>query len=615
MITQRKPHFYSTRYAQALPVHSGQRALFFLWHAAVLLGSSAVFSMLSLLLSFGNYDWGVFVGYFAAPQIILLNTLPVLLLELLLFFVLGRMGFAALFTALVVLLSSAGNYFKIAFRFEPFVFRDIDAVSAGLKIVSNYHLFWNNRLVIVVVVGLLCVAACFLLARGQFRWRSRVAGALLVVLSLFPLWRYVYSDRDIYYRVSHANSYLGNVTAQNNYICAGFVYPFLFSITDRQDIKPDGYDVEEARTLHSAYEDATIPEDRRVNILVYQLESFCDLEAQGLSGIDPAVYAPLRVLEEETLHGILFSNTFGGGTIDSERCFLTGSYGMQTYTRSAPSYARYLSEQGYFVTGCHPNVPDFYNRLNVMRYLGMERFDLIGTAGSPVTQAWQRDEVFFPETIRVFREALQGEQPVFSFNISMQGHSPYSDDTPETLFWQGEGVSAGCLNTVNHYLASVAETQQMLSAALDELRGETEPVVVLFYGDHCPFLNNYNYYSELGLNQLDKSTPEELVAYYGTPWLLWANDAAKPYLAQELSGEGGILSPGYLMSLVFDALGWEGSAFMQFTRSVRELLPVVSSNGYVLENGVLSDSPSETALELLHQYAELQFYLRDSYPR
>ena len=92
-----------------------------------------------------------------------------------------------------------------------------------------------------------------------------------------------------------------------------------------------------------------------------------------------------------------------------------------------------------------------------------------------------------------------------------------------------------------------------------------------------------------------------------------AFQAAKPYLQKELRGEGPMLSPGYLLNVVFECLGWKGSAFMQFTETVRSSLPVVSSNGYVLENGVLSGSPSDEARALLREYSYVQFYLRDSF--
>ena len=613
MIKERIGAFFSARSAGDLPP-GGQRGAFLGLQLLSPLFNAVLFSLLSLCLAFGNYDWGVFLGYFTAPSIFLLNTLPVLLLELLLLFLFGRHGPAALVTALLVLLPSIGNYFKIRFRFEPFVFADVDAIGAGLSIAREYPLGLNNRLILAIVLAGLCLLLTFLCVRGRLPRAVRAVGALLVLLSLFPLWRFVYSDKEVYFRTTHANSYLGNLTPQHDFISAGFVYPFLYSITDRSETAPADYDPAEAAACLAGFADEDIPAERRVHLLVLQLESFTDLEAKGLCGVSPEVYAPLRALEQESLHGVMIANTFGGGTINAERCLLSGSYGMQSYTRDAPSYVRYLASQGYRVVGCHPNRPDFYNRVNVNRYLGFERFDFIGTEGSPVTREWQRDAVFIPEVFRLFRELLHGGEPVFSFNISYQGHSPYNDaglDAAESL-WQSTEASEQTWYTINNYLASVAETQRLLLDGLETLRGEDEPVLVLIYGDHNPFLNREEVYTEAGMS-LDHSTEQGLLDYYGTPWLLWANDAAAPLLREELAGEGPTLSPGFLLNLVFDKLGWKGSAFMQFTGTIRDVLPVVSSNGYVMENGVLSASPSEEARALLNTYSSVQFYLRENY--
>ena len=615
MIKDRTVGIFSAHSARELSPGRGRRLAFFCLQLLSPLLNAVLISLLSLFLAFGNYDWGVFLGYFSAPSIFLLNTLPVLLLELLLLFLFGRHGPAALGTALLVLLPSVGNYFKLRFRFEPFVFRDLESISAGLKIAGQYPLSLNHRLILVIILTLLCLLFTFLCVRGRFSRFTRVAGILLILLSLFPLWRFVYSDKELYFETTHANGYLGNITAQNDFVSAGFVYPFLFSITDRYDVAPEGYDPAEAEAAIAAFSDAEIPAEKRVNLLVLQLESFTDLEAKGLAGVSPAVYAPLRALEAESLHGVLIANTFGGGTIDSERCLLSGSYGIQSYTGDAPSYVRYLASQGYAVGGCHPNRPDFYNRVNVDRYLGFERYDFIGTEGSPLTREWQRDEVFIPGVFQRFREQLAGEEPVFSFDVSYQCHSPYRDDglDGDAVLWQApEGISETSFYVINNYLASLAETQRLLLDGLDTLREEAEPVLVLIYGDHSPFLNEEAVYRESGL-RLDTSTEQGIIEYYGTPWLLWANEAAKPYLQKELRGEGPMLSPGYLLNVVFECLGWQGSAFMQFTDTIRAVLPVVSSNGFVSENGALSFSPSEEAQALLRTYSFVQFYLRDSF--
>jgi hypothetical protein len=44
---------------------------------------------------------------------------------------------------------------------------------------------------------------------------------------------------------------------------------------------------------------------------------------------------------------------------------------------------------------------------------------------------------------------------------------------------------------MNNYLWSMMDTAQRMMQLLDELRNEEESVVVLLYGDHKPWLGDY----------------------------------------------------------------------------------------------------------------------------
>ena len=591
-----------------------QRRLWRCWNAAALLLSSAFLCALCLSFAVGVYDWGPFFGYFRHPLIFLLNWLPVLLLQGLLYALFNRQWAAFLGSAAVFLFASLGNYFKLKFRDEPFTFHDMSSIRAGLSVAGDYGVGLSTRIALAFALVLLGALTLLLLARGRSRTSARLIGGALALLSLFPLWKGVYSDGELYYRLAEENLLIETWDAKQYFIATGFPYPFLYSITESRDIPPEGYDAAEAAALLAGYGPGEIPEERKVNLLVLQLESFTDLEAMGLTGVDPSVYAPLRALQGECLCGTLVANVIGGGTIDTERCFLSGSYGLQNYREAAPSYVRDLGEAGYFTTGGHPNRSFFYNRRNVAEYLGFEEYLFTDNYYDAVTGGeWRCDKSFLPEVFRQFRELSRAEAPVFSFQVTLQGHGPYNSESydEDGHFWPGTGVSDTTSFVVNNYLSMIAETQRLLLPQLESLRAEPEPMVVLLYGDHNPRLENEEVYRELGLS-FDLSTEKGFLDYYGTPWLLWANDAAKEQLGRDFSGRGPTVSPGYLMNVLYRELGWTGSPFMQFTDTVMERLPVVTTNGYLIENGRLTTEPSEEGRELLHQYECVQFYLRGS---
>ena len=231
--------------------------------------------------------------------------------------------------------------------------------------------------------------------------------------------------------------------------------------------------------------------------------------------------------------------------------------------------------------------------------------DLAGTATAP-------DEVLFPDIFALYQDAAADGSPVFSFNVSYQGHGPYSDqEVYRGLHFTDGRFSQESANILDNYLGSVQNTAENLRTLLDSFDTRPEPVVVVVYGDHKPWLgNNGSVYAELGI-PLDTSDASGLFGKYSTDYLLWGNAAARALLGEDaFSGEGETISPNFLMNLVFDRLGWQGNAWAQFTDSVRQKMPVITTIGRFAWQGQYlpeSDLPQE-AQDLLNRYRQVQYY-------
>ena len=285
-------------------------------------------------------------------------------------------------------------------------------------------------------------------------------GAALSLAAAAGLWLGVYRSESVYWTVSHQNGYIGNITEQENFIASGFVYPFLHSMSQRPDQPPEGYDPAAAEQALAAYRDEDIPPERAVNVLVLQLESFTDLEAMGFQGVAPETYQVLRRLREESISGTLVANVIGGGTIRTERCVLTGGLDMPVVSRNCSSYVRYFNDQGYFTTGSHPNRQDFYNRVNVARYLGFSEYLFRNNYYEELTQGkWNCDAVFLPEVFRLFREKAETEQPEFFFQCESPGTRSLSFGGSQLFRTvpSPDGVSQQTCDDLNAYLALAAE--------------------------------------------------------------------------------------------------------------------------------------------------------------
>jgi hypothetical protein len=217
------------------------------------------------------------------------------------------------------------------------------------------------------------------------------------------------------------------------------------------------------------------------------------------------------------------------------------------------------------------------------------------------------DDVFFPDLEQRLGDYFaENDAPLFSFNVTYQGHGPYNT---EKTYW-GEGYCTGnysdeARKALNNYFHLVQDTSAYLVHLRDYLESLEEPVVLVLYGDHKPWMGNQGvYYEELGIS-LDTSTTEGFYNYYSTQYLIWANSAAKAVLGQDFVGQGPDLSPCFLMDQVFQLCGWEGSAYMQAQRPVADSLSVLHTTGWVEEDGVLTDDPSPAATALMERFQNL----------
>lgn len=587
-----------------------RKRLFWAWNFFFLVASGIGTGLLSLLLAIGRYPWHIFFGYFRHPLIALLNILPVVLLILLLYCLVGRAWIAFLVGSVPVMLASVGNYFKIVCRDDPFMFADIPDITTALGISERYDLSMNWRLGFCLFCMVFGTLFLFFFVRGQVRPRWRLALGAVILLSIIPLVG-VYTSDDVYDNKTQNYEYADQWAAPQVFLTRGFVYPFLYSIKEAFPEPPEGYSEEAALEILESYTPQDIPEDKKVNVIGIQLEAFNDLERLGITGISPEVYEKYHALEAESYTGNLITNIFAGGTVRTERAFLTGDVTLEDFRRDTGSYVWYFKDQGYHAEGIHPYHDYYYNRKNVNSYLGFDQYWFFQNRYDEINDGHiAMDDVLFPDLLQ-FYQNRDKDTPYFNFTVTYQGHGPYATDTLEGQdgWWDGTYSDESTYYILNNYLDSVQETAGQLWDFIQALREDEDPVVVVVFGDHNPWLGYSNSaYHDLGVN-LDTSTEEGFYNYYGTRYLIWANDAAKETLNNDFTGEGPDVSPCFLMNVLFEQCGWgSGSAYMQLTGEVMEQIPVINTDGFYVENGQVTTALSDTAQELFSRLEIAQFY-------
>ncbi len=579
-----------------------------IYQFVMLLLIGACIGLISLLLAAATFDQPsrvMFFSYLKNPVLTAVNLLPPILLIVFFYFATGRARIAVLITTCVTFALSIANFYKIQLRDDPLMAIDLTTVTEAKNIIGKYHLTMDWK--VIFAVG--CAAASFYFAKYLMREplrsrRLRVMGAAATVLAAVVLYPTVYASDGVY----AATENNGNINIWSEvqvYASRGFLYPFLHSVQDMVISPPEDYQESQAKALLAAYDDGMIAEDAQINVISFMLESYTDFSKFDSDIVlKQDLYGPLHQLKEECVSGRLVDNIFGGGTKDTELCYLTGFPQQRSYRSNVNSYVRYLTQQGYYTEGFHPGEAWFYNRQNVVGYLGFDNYYFL----DDFEDADQTDRYFFDKLTQLWQDR-DPTVPYFNYSLSYQNHGAYeTTGTGKTSYLAKGDLSDETYNMFNNYLAGIADTTEQIASFVNYFRTCEEPVVIVFFGDHLPWMGNNNRgYQELGIH-LDLSTQEGFLNYYSTEYYIWANDAAKEISGSAFTGEGETIGPYYLMSELFDLCGWDGPSFLQATRSIRTLLPVIHSAGYFMENNVVTDTLTPEGTALATDFNALYYY-------
>ena len=147
------------------------------------------------------------------------------------------------------------------------------------------------------------------------------------------------------------------------------------------------------------------------------------------------------------------------------------------------------------------------------------------------------------------------------------------------------------------YVEGIRDADAMLGRLAAYFSAADEPVVLVFFGDHLPYLgDNRSVYRELGLQAA--VTDDE-----GSPYLIWANDAAREALdwdtavsKLDLPADGRI-SACFLGQLVLELTGRQDDhAWFSWLGELRRALPVIQGASCITADGTMlpqADLPAD----------------------
>lgn len=550
-------------------------------------------------------------GMFTQP-LLLLNWLPIALLCAALGFALANPMYGAAVVGLITGVMSLINRVKITMRSEPFVPRDIVLVKEAADAMGNYDLSlpWAQAGVLLLLILLFVAAGILLPPKKPEKKRGlvRAAACLLCLLLLVGLVAFVYSSDAVYESFETEKPHDSCAVADE----LGFPYYFCYHFSTMSVAKPEGFDRAEAESWEQDYE---APEDAaELNVVFVMNEAFSDILNEDVF-VFPEGEHPMSVYNElaageNAYAGHIVIPYFGGGTADTEFDVATG---MQTnllnpnspsltafrcVERPMESLYRVFGSEGYTTSFMHPGDGWFYGRDEVYELLGaQEIYFADDMEGLEYKGEWVTDASFAKLIEQRFEDSVSSGVPDFTYAVTIQNHMSYTEDKygdyacpkVETTV----ELSPEVQTAVDVYAEGIRDANAMLKELTEFYSAQSEPVLLIFFGDHLPYLcDNRAGYRELGLAAADVSGTEDPFAAYTAPYLIWCNEAGAELLdfdraieSLELPGSGR-MSACYLGAAVLELTGrGEASSWFGFLNEARRELPVIHGGTYMDTDG------------------------------
>lgn len=565
------------------------------------------------------------------PTLFLWNILPVLLVLLFLFFLSRRALFSAAISTFLFSAIAMIDRVKIIMRQEPLLPSDFSMTKEVWTIVKTFPM--GQVLLIGAFVLLFigaCVASFFFAKKTPLRTAPRVFGIIVVIACGFVANSYGYASTKLYdsYPVIENPYFL-----VNQYNSKGLLYSFLHQAQIMQITPPAGYQQSTYDELESA--PISVPSGEKPHVIMIMGEAFSDLSENPhldfTNTRDPLENFKAMAESENAISGKVAVSNYGGGTSNTEYDVLTAcstryldnalpSYSFINHPIDALPYR--LGLIGYETVAIHPGYAWFYNRQNVYPDLGFETTYFLEDSFDLTTQGvagYIGEEFTYDKIIDTFDSHIkENDNPFFSFTVTIQNHGPY-DAHYGTLakgFTCDIELSDIETDLLTQYFKGVTDGDKQLGRLWEYAQKSTEPIVIVYFGDHLPgFSNGMEFFNLLDYPINANGNLEERLALYETPYLIWQNESAKTLnhttkSRQEITlPDNSIISSNYLGSLLVEFIGLDGlSPLYDYSNALRKDLPVVAKNIFVDADGRYSEENPDISHNSDVILSEWQYY-------
>lgn len=422
---------------------------------------------------------------------------------------------------------------------------------------------------------------------------SMFESGVIVSLCIFLLVSFLFIKPDSLYGPGKISNF--SYSPAKHYDRNGLTLGFLLLTREQDDQKRPIASEMEIKKLTRSLEGSNDTPAIQPNVLFVLNESFWDPTLIDSLQLDRDPIPFFRKLTETSTHGELIVPVYGGNTANTEFEVLTamslwylgGSHVIPFNDRieqPVDSMASILTRHGYRATSMHPFNMGFYNRIATYEKLGFHNYIPPEYMYNREHRGWYvSDNVLMEQVIEVVERT---EEPVFIHAVTMENHGPYDGNRYKEHRVNVNGpMLVEDQRSTQDYLEGLMGADASLEYLIGELERLNEPTVVVFFGDHLPYLGQFSVYEELGFIQSKNlESYEDFMKIYTTPLLIWKN------YGEEVA-ESVRIGANFLMPYVLKMIGIEGNALTNILQELMEDgIAVTPSPPFREREGLSSDT-------------------------
>ena len=550
------------------------------------------------------------------PLLILLNTLPVAIVLIILYFLTGNSFLSGGITNIFFGLLNYTNLLKIDGRDDPFVPGDIALLREALKATGDYRLDMHWGIVALILIS----SAIFIilgikLGRGKNRTlRAKLIAVIICAAIFVAAYATLYRSAKIHDGFPVSSQY--NISTVFNEL--GFNYCFIYNLELYTVDKPDGYSEADVEKWIDDYS-AESTQGEKPQVLMIMCEAFTDLNAESVftyTEEENPLYSYWQVKNSPNcIDGSIVVPNFGAGTANTEFDVLTGmqtnlisrtsNSAMRSFHGDIPSIATVFADAGYSTFYMHPGDSWFYNRDSALSHLGIQNKLFVEDMEN---QSFM-DDVFLDNLTAELESRTANGEKLFTYSTTIQNHqaytySKYDFEIPPVQC--SADLSPEAEEYLSVYSYGIKCSSDMLLELTGYLNAQSEPYILVFFGDHRPNLGpDYLSYRELGLDIGDGSAAQ-LIDSCTVPFIIWANDA---YLDGRTMAEAaedldlpadGRISASFLGEITLELSSRANDdPFYRFLSELRREMPVIKQDLVIDSSGAISDTPTDAQSALV----------------